>query len=195
MAEIIPINQSPRTKPAPLTCEQQKLFDAGLRRVASTAHYYSKLTGSDFDDLNQAGLIGLWGAVQRFDPMRGVLFNTYADYRVRGAIKDACRKASDDVSLSEFEDNDSSDPPRSLPRALVVEPNYEGDISIVADVSVALHGRPRLQQVLRLTIEGQSSDEIAATLSVSDTRVRQLVRSIRVKVQKQQRRSDQRRAA
>lgn len=44
------------------------------------------------DDLIASGYEGLVEAKQRFDPSRGVQFNTFAYYRVRGAILDGVRK-------------------------------------------------------------------------------------------------------
>lgn len=45
----------------------------------------------DRDDLIGAGMIGLLDAVDKFDPTRGVLFKTYAEMRVRGAMLDSLR--------------------------------------------------------------------------------------------------------
>ncbi len=46
---------------------------------------------SDLDELIAYGFRGLMEARQRFDPTRGVLFSTFAHYRVRGAILDGVR--------------------------------------------------------------------------------------------------------
>lgn len=43
-------------------------------------------------DLMQLGMIGLLDAVDRFDPNRGVQFQTYAVSRIRGTIQDELRK-------------------------------------------------------------------------------------------------------
>jgi len=45
----------------------------------------------DLDDLIACGFRGLVEARSRFDPSRGVQFNTFAYYRVRGAILDGVR--------------------------------------------------------------------------------------------------------
>jgi RNA polymerase sigma factor FliA len=47
----------------------------------------------DLDDLIQSGAIGLSIAVERFDSARGILFTTFADKHVRGAILDSLRAA------------------------------------------------------------------------------------------------------
>jgi RNA polymerase sigma factor for flagellar operon FliA len=42
----------------------------------------------DYEDLVQAGNMGLLDAIEKFDPSRGNLFQTYATIRVRGSILD-----------------------------------------------------------------------------------------------------------
>ncbi len=44
------------------------------------------------DELKSAAMYGLMEAAGRFDPGRGVLFKTYAEARIRGAIMDEVRK-------------------------------------------------------------------------------------------------------
>jgi RNA polymerase sigma factor for flagellar operon FliA len=48
--------------------------------------------GTDHEDLLGYGTIGLIEAVDRFDPSRGVKFETYAIQRIRGAIIDQLRR-------------------------------------------------------------------------------------------------------
>src|SRR3954468_5675783 len=45
----------------------------------------------DSDDVISYGTMGLIDAVERFDPTRGIKFETYAIARIRGAIIDALR--------------------------------------------------------------------------------------------------------
>ena len=44
------------------------------------------------DDLMSIGIIGLSEAIERFDPQRGVKFETYASQRIRGIMLDEIRK-------------------------------------------------------------------------------------------------------
>ncbi|MCF8028359.1 MAG: FliA/WhiG family RNA polymerase sigma factor [Desulfobacteraceae bacterium] len=44
------------------------------------------------DELRSAAMHGLMEAAARFDPGRGVMFKTYAETRIRGAIRDELRK-------------------------------------------------------------------------------------------------------
>lgn len=45
----------------------------------------------DLDDLITAGIIGLMDAVEKFDPVLGGKFSTYAFFRIRGAVLDELR--------------------------------------------------------------------------------------------------------
>ena len=45
--------------------------------------------GLEFDDLVQEGSIGLLDAIDRYDPSRGIPFDLYARFRIRGAIRNA----------------------------------------------------------------------------------------------------------
>ena len=66
--------------------------DATIERyMPLVRHIASKLTYNlpplvDYDDLVSIGLVGLLDALSRFDPSRGIKFETFATYRIRGAI-------------------------------------------------------------------------------------------------------------
>jgi RNA polymerase sporulation-specific sigma factor len=45
----------------------------------------------DAEDLELAGAVGLWKAVEKFDPSYRVIFKTYADILIRGEIKEFLR--------------------------------------------------------------------------------------------------------
>lgn len=44
------------------------------------------------DDIHSLGLMGLYDALEKFDPTRDLKFDTYASFRIRGAIIDGLRK-------------------------------------------------------------------------------------------------------
>ena len=49
-------------------------------------------TGLDYEDILSFGVFGLLDAVDKFDPSKGFVFQTYAIPRIRGAILDELRK-------------------------------------------------------------------------------------------------------
>ncbi|BCR06615.1 DNA-directed RNA polymerase sigma-70 factor [Desulfuromonas versatilis] len=44
------------------------------------------------DDMHSAAMVGLFEAANRFDPGKGILFKTFAERRIRGAILDEARR-------------------------------------------------------------------------------------------------------
>ena len=44
------------------------------------------------DDIKSAGMVGLLDAANKFDPAKNILFKTFAEHRIRGAILDEMRK-------------------------------------------------------------------------------------------------------
>ena len=45
----------------------------------------------DIEDIVHTGVLGLMDAIEKFDPTRGVKFETYAEFRIKGAILDELR--------------------------------------------------------------------------------------------------------
>ena len=72
--------------------------DAIVRRYLPLVKYVvARMTvvppvGLDFEDILSFGVIGLLGAIDRFEPERGFSFQTYAVPRIRGSILDELRK-------------------------------------------------------------------------------------------------------
>jgi RNA polymerase sigma factor for flagellar operon FliA len=82
-----PITTAPITNPNRLI-EAYRSYSHAI-----AAEILKKLPSSvDRDDVVGAAELGLVEAAQSFDPSRGVLFKTFAYYRIRGAIYDALRK-------------------------------------------------------------------------------------------------------
>ena len=75
--------------------EHEELVLQYLPLVRSIAKNIRKRLPSniELDDLVSAGTLGLIDASQKFDASTGYKFNTYAQYRIHGAILDELRKA------------------------------------------------------------------------------------------------------
>jgi RNA polymerase sigma factor for flagellar operon FliA len=63
------------------------LIDRAARRIAIRTGLKSA-----FDDLWSAGALGLLEAAPRYDPARGVTFETFVEHRIRGAMLDELRR-------------------------------------------------------------------------------------------------------
>jgi RNA polymerase sigma factor for flagellar operon FliA len=80
-------------RPLPMTNSNRLIEAYRSYSHAISAEILRKLPSSiDRDDVIGAAELGLVEAAQNFDPSRGVLFKTFAYYRIRGAIYDALRK-------------------------------------------------------------------------------------------------------
>jgi RNA polymerase sigma factor FliA len=83
-------NHAPSHKSRP---DRDQMVETHLSQVKFIAERLAaKLPPSvDIDDLMGAGMLGLLDAVDKFDPDKGVMFKTYAEMRVRGAMLDSLR--------------------------------------------------------------------------------------------------------
>jgi RNA polymerase sigma factor for flagellar operon FliA len=81
-----------------LTAHQQRLVEKQAKQVTSLARALAPRTPhASVEELESAGFEGLVQAALRFDPTTGVLFKTFAHYRVRGAMIDAARDAAPEI--------------------------------------------------------------------------------------------------
>lgn len=73
---------------------RQELLTEQLALVHFVAGQVARGLGVDveFDELVSAGTIGLIGALESFEPERGLAFSTFATPRIRGAILDELRR-------------------------------------------------------------------------------------------------------
>ena len=77
---------------------RERMIEANLRLVVSIARHYN-CRGMSFEDVVQEGILGLMAAVQKFDPLKGFRFSTYATYWIRQAIVRAIEKQSRMIRL------------------------------------------------------------------------------------------------
>ncbi len=77
--------------------KRDELVQSMLPRVRDIAFsIYSKFShlepSLEFQDIVQIGVLGLLDAANKFDPSKEVKFETYAEFRIRGAILDELRR-------------------------------------------------------------------------------------------------------
>jgi RNA polymerase sigma factor for flagellar operon FliA len=109
-----------------LSTSQEALFIENMPLVKTVvARIWRNLPShADFDDLLQAGSLGLLDAVRKFDPAKKVPFECYAKFRVRGAVLDSLRDLDElgrtdrkKVKLQNQSEQLSSDVPDECPPA------------------------------------------------------------------------------
>lgn len=83
-----------RTKSPEVKQQLAVEYTGVVRFVVSKFPNFTKQSAGVIDDgdLKQLGMIGLLDSIERFDPSRGVKFETYAITRVRGTVQDELRK-------------------------------------------------------------------------------------------------------
>ena len=151
--------------------------------VRGTAKKYFML-GGDQDDVIQEGMIGLFKAVQTFDPQGGASFKTYMNICVHNQILNAIEAAStrrhaplnSSVSLDEalgLTDDLDSDPAEQAVFAEAMQ-------LILSDESKLLS--PLEKQVARMLAGGRDYREIAAQLDRSPKSVDNTIQRIRRKL-------------
>lgn len=72
------------------------------RRLAGSLYAQRPDDSVDYEDYVQYARVGLLEAIDRFDPSRAVRFETYASYRIRGAILNALPKTSEHAAQREY---------------------------------------------------------------------------------------------
>ena len=118
------------------------------------------------DDIVSAATLGLIEAAQRFDPGKGVLFKTFAEQRIRGAIIDEARKMDNFSRTIREKQARIGDAVVSLERRLGREPD-ESEIAGALGCSLDQY-RQLLQEVSHLGLislnRGSDQDETGSEL-------------------------------
>lgn len=71
--------------------EQLIIENIEIVKVIAGRLFHTYNSNVDYDDLVSYGILGLIDAIDKFDPEKNVKFETYANFRIRGAIIDQLR--------------------------------------------------------------------------------------------------------
>lgn len=125
----------------------------------------------DVADLVQSGIFGLVDAIEKFEPERGLKFETYAMQRIRGAILDELR-SQDWVPRSIR--GRARDVERALERLSSQLQRTPTDVELAAELGITLHelrdlyGQLQLTSVMaldELIVSGRGTASLADTLA------------------------------
>ncbi len=85
------------------------IYSPWARTVARDVYTRIYLLGDAWQDCTQNALIGLLEAIERFDPDRGASFQTFARYRIRGAVFNGLRHLRESLARGSVEGNRSQE--------------------------------------------------------------------------------------
>ena len=108
---------------------------------------------ADKEDLINVGIIGLMSALEKYDPQRNVQFETYAHFRIRGAVLDELRQRDWVPRSTRNKDSHLEDAFAKLQRKLGRAPNeaeVAAHLGLTADEYFSL-----LNEVKRISIISQ----------------------------------------
>ena len=177
-----------------------ELVKSNLRFVVQVAKQYQGM-GIELEDLIASGNIGLFEAVKKYDPLRGVRFISFAIWYIRAELQKALNNLSRVVRIpshktmtegKEFstiststpigEDEDSDTyADRYLPAPIDTPESTLNDLKY--DLNRALNNLKEKQKLALTMFYGigyeypKSMESISRDLSISDERVRQLIRA------------------
>ncbi len=80
---------------------KDQLIDQNIGLVKSIAGDFTN-SGLDFEDLRQAGYIGLLNAVENYEMNRGTKFSTYASHLIKGEIRHQVRDNQPSVHIPQW---------------------------------------------------------------------------------------------
>lgn len=153
-----------------------------IERARRTVLSMSCVHHTETEDAIQEGMVGLLQAAKSYDPEGKAAFAGHSWHRIRGAVRDAQRRADHLTQDHRRKVNagELAEPPR--PQRLGDSVEWmgvygDGDIALrltVQDALVRMEGRHGM--VIRWWLMGVPHAETAEVLSVTQSRVRQLLR-------------------
>lgn len=117
---------------------REKIFTSNKKLCFEMAHdFASRGVSEPFEDLVQLASIGLWNAIEKFDPNRGAQFHTYAGIWMRNEIFRHIRDRTSCVKISRTL-TDIYEKGRKVERQLKQQQGHANDIVIAKLIGVSL---------------------------------------------------------
>ncbi len=172
------------------TSQYEFLVESNQRLVYKIARRF-KVSPFDYDDLVQAGMMGLFNAAKKYDVTKGAKFSTYATYYIIGAIKDELEKRSL-IKTSKYYKNLTSSKEKTIDQtdSLVAKEYYQVELKEdMNDIEGnylnldAFNFTAMEKELLKLRLENRYSQvEIAKELSISQSKVSRMLKEMREKI-------------
>ena len=146
-------------------CPDQRLRERLVLHYAPLVKYVAGRVGTglpthvDVGDLVQSGIFGLIDAIEKFEPERGLRFETYAMQRIRGAILDDLRSQD---WVPRVVRSRAREAERAMERLGARLHRTPTDTEVASELGIALHELRDLYRQLRLTSVAALEDLIAA---------------------------------
>ncbi len=168
-----------------------------VRRIARTDSL--RISGGDYDDLLQEGMIGLMKAVKSFDPDRGASFFTFAALCIRRQMISAVEASNRDknaalnsyVSLYDVSlEMDDEDGRRLIDSLKELSTRSVEEIIVDIDAAKELNRKihktlsPFEEQVYEMYISGMSYTEISEVLEKDQKSIDNAIQRIKSKIRK-----------
>lgn len=165
----------------PLPDDTLELIRRFQKLVYKVAHQVHHSTGEElsFDDLVSWGFTGLLAAYERFDPEINSRFLTYAYYRIRGAMLDACRRHAQVISQQSVYEQAANEVLQAYSHVVYVsrqERTIEERMDLLGDIAGDLNMVYVLSQPPEQALRGRQTPALDALEKEQDERlVRELV--------------------
>lgn len=129
---------------------------------------------AEFSDLIQAGQIGLYNAINSYNPEKDAIFTTYAGTCIKNKILDYIRKESSFqknlVYQKDDDREDIKDPSKTPEEELIEKEEIENIKSALNDTE---------KEIFKLYMEFDTYNEIAKKLNITSKKVDNTIRKIK----------------
>ena len=133
-------------------------------------------TRANDDDAIQSGLIGLWKAIQQYEPERNIKFSTYAYRCISNEILTFIRKESRQTQLTLMPLTDDVEDSNQLPK---YDMQQEEQLSLIDALTYTDALLDEDKFLLRLYLEGYSVTDVGKILGITKQAV--CARMIRIR--------------
>lgn len=167
--------------------QYEYLVESNQRLVYKIARKF-KVTPFEYDDLVQAGMMGLFNAAKKYDITKGVKFSTYATYFIIGSIKDELAK-NNFFKVSKYYKmkNDNFDEVDKIVINEYREVVLKEDLNEIEGkyLNIELYDFDQIEKkILKLRLENRFSQaKIGVELQISQSKVSRILKKMKEKIE------------